>query len=211
MTFKDRRDGGKKLAGKLMKYKDQKDVVVLGLPRGGVVTAAEVAKVLNVPLDIVVPRKIGHPDNPEFAIGALAEEGIPVMNESYLESYGVPQEYIDRTVEVEKKEAERRLKLYRGKRPPLDLKNKIAVLVDDGIATGATMRAAIVSARHKGAKKIVVAVPVTARDSKNRIARESDEFVAVHEPLFFGAVGAFYEEFGQTEDQEVIEIMKERE
>lgn len=209
MTFKDRSDAGKQLAEQLGKYKDKKDVVIIGLPRGGVVTAAVVAEELKLPLDIIVPRKIGHPNNPEFAIGAIAEDGEAVMNEGAMTGYDIPQEYIDKTIAEEQKEAARRLKVYRGKRAALKLKGKTAILVDDGIATGATMRAAIASARAKEAKKIVVAVPVTARDSKSVIGREADEFVAVDVPLFFGAVGAFYEEFGQTEDQEVIEILKE--
>jgi len=207
MTFQDRADAGIQLAEKLSKYKGKKDVIIIGLPRGGVVTAAVVAEELKLPLDIIVPRKIGHPNNPEFAIGAIAEDGEAVMNEG---NYDIPQNVIDQIIAEEQKEAARRLKAYRGKRAALKLKGKTAILVDDGIATGATMRAAIASARSKQAKKIVVAVPVTARDSKSVIGREADEFVAVDVPLFFGAVGAFYEEFGQTEDEEVVEILGRR-
>ena len=208
MTFENRRAAGQQLAAKLSAYRNNPDVIIIGLPRGGVVTAAEVAKELKAPLDIVVPRKIGFPGNPEFAIGAITEDGTGVMNEETISAYNIPQEYIDRTINGEKKEAQRRLKVYRGRRPLLLLKNKIVILVDDGIATGATMRAAIASAKAKKAKKIIVAVPVTAGDSKNIIEKECDEFVCIDVPMFFGAVGNFYEEFGQVEDEEVIQILK---
>lgn len=208
--FRDRSDAGKQLAQKLLDYADRKDVVVIGLPRGGVVTAAEVAKALSAPLDIVVPRKLGYPGNPEYAIGALTEEGIAVMNPGFEEPGAIPEEYLTRVTATEQREAQRRLQHYRGNRPAQDLSHKTVLLVDDGIATGATMRAAIVSARHKGAKKVVVAVPVTARDSKKRIAPECDDFVAVEEPLFFGAVGAFYKNFPQTSDEEVVRLLEAR-
>lgn len=208
MTFKNRQDAGQQLAGKLGKYKGDPDVIIIGLPRGGVVTAAEVAKELKVPLDIVVPRKIGAPGNPEFAIGAIAEDGEGIINQETVDMLGVTKEYIEETIAEEKEEAQRRLKAYRGDRASLDLKGKTAILVDDGIATGSTMRAAVLSAKAKGAKKIVVAVPVTAGDSKAKIEAEVDEFVCLDVPIFFGAVGAFYEEFSQTEDEEVIDILK---
>lgn len=207
--FEDRADAGRQLAAKLGDYADRKDVVVIGLPRGGVVVAAEVAKALRAPLDIVVPRKLGYPGNPEYAIGALTEEGIAVMNPSFEAPGGsVPAEYLTRVMETEQREAQRRLKHYRGERASLDLEGKTAIVVDDGIATGATMRAAIVSARHKGAKRVIVAVPVTARDSKNSIAGECDDFIAVESPLFFGAVGAFYKSFPQTSDGEVVKLLR---
>lgn len=207
MRFKDRQEAGQKLVPKLKKYKDKTDVVVLGLPRGGIVLSYEVAKSLNIPMDLVVPRKIGAPNNEEFAIGAIAEDGEAVFDEGTISLYGIGQDYIDKEVEKERKEARRRLKKYRGDRPPLDLKNKVALVIDDGIATGSTMLAAIKSVKAKGAKKIVVAVPTVARDSIKLIEAEVDEFIYLDAPLFFGSVGEFYETFGQTEDEEVVELM----
>lgn len=208
MIFRDRKDAGEKLAEKLDKYKGKSDVVVLGLPRGGVVTANEVAKRLDLPLDIIVPRKIGAPGNPELAIGAITESGEGIFDEEIMKYVGADQEYIEKTMEEEKKEAQRRLKVYRGSKPPVDLKGKTVILVDDGIATGSTMRAAIASVKAKEAGKIVVAVPVLARDTVKKIEKEVDELIYVGAPLFFGAVGAFYQIFDQTEDEEVVEIMK---
>lgn len=209
MIFKDRREAGQKLAKKLEKYKNKKDTIILGLPRGGVVVADEAASFLNLPLDLVVPRKIGAPGNPEYAIGAITEDGEGIFNTEVVRAYEISSEYLKNEVEKEKKEAERRLKVYRGKRSPLStLKSKTIILIDDGIATGLTMKAAIKSVKKKGATKVIVAVPVTARDSLSEIKKEVDEVICLHAPVFFGAVGAFYEEFGQTEDSEVIEIMK---
>lgn len=208
MIFKDRIEAGQKLAKALKKYKRQKDTIILALPRGGVVTGFEVARALDLPLDLVVPRKIGAPGNPEFAIGAITEEGEGIFNEEVIRDYRISKEYINRIVEEEKKEAQRRLKAYRGDRPPLDLKDKTIIIVDDGIATGLTMRAAIKSCKKKDPKKIVVAVPCGAKDSIDQIKKEADEVICLHAPIFFGAVGAFYREFPQTTDEEVIEIIK---
>lgn len=205
MMFKDRVDAGKLLAEKLAMYRGKQDVVVLALPRGGVVVGAEVAKALAAPLDIVVTRKIGAPGNPEYAIGALTESGEPIFNEA--ERVDVDTEWLKREVAKEKQEAERRIKTYRGDRPPTDLANKIVIIVDDGIATGLTMRAAIQSVRAKQSKKIAVAVPVSARDSAEIIKQEADELVVLDTPLFFGAVGAFYQIFNQTTDEEVIKLL----
>ncbi|GMQ95142.1 MAG: phosphoribosyltransferase [Patescibacteria group bacterium] len=206
--FKDRQDAGKKLAAKLTSYKGNPKAIVLGLPRGGVVVSHEIAEALGLPMDILVPRKISVPDNPEFAIGAVTENGEAVFDERALGLYGITQEYIDEEVEKEKKESARRLKTYRGSRTPLDLHGKIAVIVDDGVATGATMRAAILSAKAGGAEKITVAVPVIARDSLALIQKEVDEVVYIAAPLLFGAVGTFYDEFPQTDDEEVIALMR---
>lgn len=207
MIFEDRRDAGKQLARVLKEYEGKKDTVAIGLPRGGVITAAVVAEELNLPLDIVVPRKIGAPGHEEFALGALCEEGNTILDQSTVDYLQVSKEYLDAKIAEEKAEAQRRLKKYRGNRPPLDLKGKTAILIDDGIATGSTMRAAIASAKRKGAKKVVVAVPVTARDSAKTISSEADELIYLDAPLFFDAVGRFYNTFEQTEDGEVVEIM----
>jgi predicted phosphoribosyltransferase len=208
MKFQDRKDGGKQLIPKLEKYKGMTDVVLLGLPRGGVVTAYEISKKLKLPLDIVVPRKIGAPGNEELAIGAITESGEGIMNEEIMSYLGVDDEYVKETIEKEKKEAMRRLKLYRGGKKAIDIKGKIVILIDDGVATGSTMRAAIASAKAKGVKKIVVAVPVIARDTLRKIEKEADEVIYLDAPFIFGAVGRFYEVFDQTEDEEVVEIMK---
>lgn len=207
MIFKDRFDAGIQLATKLSAYKNRPDVVVIGLPRGGVVTAEAVAKALNAPLDIVVPRKIGAPHEEELAIGAITEDGEVVLDDEEIKLLNVSKEYIEKTVAMEKAEALRRLSLYRADRSPLNLKAKTALLVDDGVATGATMRAAIRSARIKGAQKIVVAVPVIAADTLRVLKAESDECIFLDAPDYFDAVGSFYETFPQTTDQEVVKIL----
>lgn len=208
MIFEDRHDAGKKLASKLAEYKDKPDVIVIGLPRGGVVVAFEVAQALNLPLDIIVPRKIGAPGNPELAIGAISEEGEGVFDESFIQAYGVSQEFIQKEIEAEKLEAHRRLELYRGKTPPLSLKEKTALLIDDGIATGSTMLAAILSAKSKGARKVVVAAPVAAAQTVERIKKEADQVIVMDAPLGFEAVGLYYENFLQTEDEEIVSLME---
>lgn len=208
MVFHDRTEAGRKLAEALGKYKDEKETVVLFLPRGGVVLAVEVARALNLPMDLVVPRKIGAPGHEEYAIGAITESGEGIFNEAELENLGISQEYLDKTVAEEQREAERRLKTYRGDRPPLDLQGKTVIIVDDGIATGLTMRAAIKSVRAKGVSKVIVAIPVAAQDSLEKIKQEVDEVICLNVPPFFGAVGAFYEVFGQVEDEEVVRLMK---
>ena len=208
MIFEDRQEAGRKLISKLQQYKDKSDVIVLGLPRGGIITASEIAQGLNLPLDLVVTRKIGAPDNPEFAIGAITEDGEGVFDEVTISAYRISQEYIDEEIKKEKKEAKRRLRVYRGDRPPLNLKNKTVILVDDGVATGATLRAAIMSVKSKNAKKIIVAVPVIPQDSLEKIKNEVDDIIYLDVPLFFSAVGSFYKVFVQTEDEEVIALMK---
>ncbi|MBI4992363.1 MAG: phosphoribosyltransferase [Candidatus Harrisonbacteria bacterium] len=207
MIFKDRQDAGKKLAAKLLKYKNNPDVIILGLPRGGVIVAYEIARELNLPLDVVVPRKIGTPGNPELAIGAITEDGQNFFDEKMINDYRIGKDYINDEIEKEKTEAERRLKIYRGKRQPLNLKSKIAILVDDGIATGATMIASIRSAKNKGAKQVIVAVPTTASDSLKKISQEADRVIYLDAPLLFFAVGEFYQDFPQTTDAEVIELL----
>ncbi|NQV13731.1 MAG: phosphoribosyltransferase [Parcubacteria group bacterium] len=208
MIFRDRAEAGQKLAEALQKYEGQKDAIVLFLPRGGVVLAVEVVRALDLPMDLVVPRKIGAPLNPEYAVGAITEDGEGIFNEEVVAELGIKQKQLKEIVAQEKKEAQRRLRTYRGDRPPLDLAGQTVIIVDDGIATGLTMRAAIKSVKAKGAAKVIVAVPVAARDSLEKIKREVDEVVCLDTPRFFGAVGAFYQVFGQVEDEEVVELMK---
>lgn len=196
------------MAAVLEKYKNRDDVVVLALPRGGVIVAYEVARVLKAPLDIVVPRKIGAPGNPEFAIGAITESGEGIFDEAALEYLQVDEDYIRKTVMEEQKEAKRRLKVYRCGRKAVPLRDKIVILIDDGIATGATMRAAIKSVRTRGAVKVLVAVPVIPADRVPLFEKEVDELVYLDAPYDFAAVGQFYEYFEQTTDEEVIGIME---
>ncbi len=196
------------MAELLKQFKDAKETIIIALPRGGVVVGFEVAKELNLPLDIVVPRKIGAPGNPEFAIGAITESGEMILNE---EVFGISESYLKSETEKERAEAERRLRLYRGSRLPLDLENKTVILIDDGLATGLTMRAAISSVKKMKAKKIIVAVPIAPPETVELIKKETDEIFYLEAPLLFGAVGAFYKEFGQTTDEEVIDLLKKSE
>lgn len=212
MIFKNRVEAGEKLAAALGKFKNAPDTIIIALPRGGVIVGYEVAKKLNLPLDIVVPRKIGAPGNPEFAIGAITETGEGIFDEMTVGTYGITESYLQNEIKKEKTEAVRRLKLYRGTRPPLDLKNKTAILVDDGLATGLTMHAAIKTVKKLGANKIIVTVPVTSPEAAEIIKKEVDEVIYLEAPAFFGAVGSFYEEFEQTADDEVIDLLsRERE
>jgi len=207
VRFIDRRDAGRKLVPLLEKYKDKKDVIIIGLPRGGVVNAYEVAKELNLPLDIIVVRKIGAPMQPEFAVGAISQEGDVLLDHNIMNMVGVKEKDLQTIVEDEKQEAKRRLALYRGDRAPLDLINKTVILVDDGLATGATMRAAILSARRMGAQKIIVAIPVSPKDTLKKIEQEADEVVCLYTPDVFWGVGGFYDVFYQTEDNKVIDLL----
>ncbi|MDP3889482.1 MAG: phosphoribosyltransferase [bacterium] len=207
MRFRNRIDGGRQLAQKLMRYQKHPHAVVLGLPRGGVVTAYEVAAQLDLPLDIIVTRKIGAPFNPELAVGALALDGEVVWNKKMLKSLHLDPEDLTHTIEQEKKELARRLSKYRGDRKPLNLQDQVAILVDDGIATGATMRAAIASARTLGAVKVIVASPVAPIAEVEAFAQDADEFVCLLLPKIFLGISAFYEEFAQTVDEEVIDLL----
>lgn len=201
MIFKDRHDAGKQLAKTLLKYKSKKDVVVIGIPRGGVEVAFDTAKTLKVTLGIIVTKKIPHPNEPEFAIGAVSL-GNYIINEDFKDL-----DYIKKTVREMNREIKRRYKEYtKGKFP--DLENKIVIIVDDGLATGYTMLAAIKYARSKNPKKIIVAVPVAAQDSFEKAEQIADEVICLHVPKFFDAVGSFYQEFDQLEDDEVRFYLK---
>lgn len=207
MTFKDRKEAAQLLAQKLERYVDLPDGIVLGLPRGGVVTAFEIARSLRLPLDIVVVRKIGFPGNEEFAIGAIDENGKGLFNENIIKQYQVSEHYLNQAILQEKREAKRRLEVYRKGLPPLDLQGKTVILADDGIATGFTVRAAIKSVRSKGAKRVILAIPVAPVDVINALKREVDEVVVLDIPTPFMAVGLFYDKFPQTTDEEVIDLL----
>lgn len=205
MIFKDRIDAGKQLVEKLKEYKGDENAIVVALPRGGVVLGNEIARELNLPLDIVVPRKIGAPGNPEFACGAITEAGEYVPNP---DAGRISEDHIKSETEKEKQESKRRLNLYRPGMRERDFKNKTVILVDDGIATGLTMEAGIKTLKEMGVNEIIVAVPVSAEDSYQRVKEMVKRIICLDQPMFFGAVGQFYEKFDQTEDKEVIELMK---
>ena len=200
MQFPNRHEAGKKLAEKLKKYKGKKDAIILGIPRGGVEVAFEAAKGLKVPLSVLVTKKIGYPSDPEFAIGAVGPGGHYKISEGYAAEAG--QDYIKNTVKELSKEIGRRYKEYtKGKIPRL--KNKIVILVDDGLATGFTMMAAVEYAKSQKPKKIIVAVPVAAQDTFEKIRKSADQAICLHMPVFFGSVGSFYRDFTQLEDEDV--------
>lgn len=208
MLFLDRVDAGQKLALKLEKYKNKKDSIVIGLPRGGVVTAYEVAMALNLPIDVIITRKIGAPHQPELALGALTQDGKPIIDYNLANMVGATEQQISGVVEIERLELKRRLDIYRNDKPELDLMGKTVILVDDGIATGSTMRAAIISARAIGAKRVVVAVPVAPADTIKNLANQVDELICLYVPDTFFGVGGFYQNFEQVSDNQVIDILK---
>ena len=207
--FYDRHDAGKKLAFHLEKYKGKTDALVLGLARGGVVVAFDVAKELCLPLNVIVPRKIGAPNNPELALGAIMENGEGIFNESIIRALGVSQKFIQQEIESEKAIAKQRANLYRKYTPLPKIQGKTVILVDDGIATGATMLSAIQGMRAEKASVIVVAAPVASTDAYDKIKEVSDEVVCPHVKVDFMAVGQYYENFRQTDDMEVMNLLKE--
>jgi len=206
MVFANRREAGEKLAERLSCYQGE-DVVVYGLPRGGVVVAFEVAKRLKAPLDIIITRKIGHPYNSEYAVCAVTEQGDLFCNES--ERGQLDDQWFWRQVKKEKKEAARRRKVYFGDRKHILADGKTAIIVDDGIATGLTMRAALESLKKENPKKIIVAMPVAPRDVVLKLKKQADQVVVLEDAeVYLGAVGAYYNNFGQVTDQEVIGLLR---
>lgn len=205
--FRDRRDAGKKLSGKLTAYRGDPYAIVLGLARGGVVVAHAVAEALKLPVDVLCPRKIGVPYNPELAAGAVTEDGSVFLNEDILRHLGLTAEMLEPTTQHAKQEAERQVALYRKGKSPLNLSGKIAIIVDDGLATGATMKAAIAQVKKKKAKKIIAAVPVAPRESWDEIIPLVDEAYVLSLPFDFAAVGAFYDDFASTPDTEVLRCL----
>ena len=206
-TFSNRTEAGRLLAEKLLKYARCADVIVLGLPRGGVPVAFEVAQRLAVPLDVFIVRKLGVPGFEELAVGAIASGGVRVLNEDVLRALPNADETIESITARETAELERREQSYRNGRPAPELRDRIVILVDDGLATGATMRAAVKALRHRGAAKIVVAVPVGPPDTCREFEEEADETICATTPEFFQAVGQYYEDFSQTSDDEVRELL----
>jgi len=205
--FPDRAEAGRLLGVKLSKYAGRDDVIVLGLPRGGVPVAYEVAQALRVPLDVFIVRKLGVPGFEELAVGAIASGGVRVLNEEVANALPNRDEIIEAVTQRETAELERREREYRDGRPAPELRDRTVILVDDGLATGATMRAAVKALRQRGAAKIVVAVPVGPPDTCKEFEDEADEVVCASAPEFFQAVGQYYEDFSQTSDDEVRELL----
>jgi len=207
MHFRDRYEAGQLLAQRLEFLQGREGLLVLGIPRGGVVVAAEVARALGAPLDVFIARKLGAPHNPELAVGAVASSGEIVLHQDLIAALGVPQSYVDAEIERQRAEIGRRLKAYRGDRPAPDFKDKIVILTDDGVATGATMRAAIQALTSTDLRELIVALPVGPPDTVQELADMVDQMICLQTPTIFWAVGAFYMEFGQTSDAEVIQLL----
>jgi putative phosphoribosyl transferase len=207
--YLDRRHAGAELARKLERYMDRDDVVVLGLPRGGVPVAFEVARALGAELDIFLVRKLGVPGHRELAMGAIASGGVRVLNHDVVSWLRISDHVIDEVAREEQAELERRERLYRGDRPPADIRDRIAVLIDDGLATGSTMRAAVEAVRKYQPSRIVVAVPVAPQSTCTEFESIADEVVCAQTPEPFSAVGQWYRDFSQTIDDEVRDLLRE--
>ncbi|MBI5033626.1 MAG: phosphoribosyltransferase [Chloroflexi bacterium] len=207
MIFRDRRDAGEQLATQLQFLANQPDVIALGIPRGGVVVAAQVARALNVSLDVFIARKLGAPMNPELAIGAVTSTGDVLLDDELVRDLRISDEVIEREVEYQRKEIERRLEMYRQDRTLLDVKNKTVVLIDDGIATGSTVLASLRSLRKQGPMRLILAVPVAPAETMKRLEHECDQAIVLATPEPFLAVGRFYLIFDQTSDEEVVALL----
>jgi putative phosphoribosyl transferase len=205
MLFRDRADAGRKLLTRLGAYKGRPDVLVLGLPRGGIPVAYEVAQGLGAPLDVFLVRKLGVPGQEELAMGAIASGGVRIVNRDVVNALGIPPEALDRVAAEEGRELVRRERSYRGDRPEPELAGRTVILVDDGLATGSSMRAAVAALRQQNPARIVIAVPVAAPSTCEELRREVDDIVCAATPEPFMAVGRFYDDFSQTTDEEVRE------
>src|SRR5207302_11290081 len=208
-AFQNRLEAGRILAENLEKYADRDDVIVLGLPRGGVPVANEVAKRLRAPLDVFLVRKLGVPGFEELAAGAIASGGVRVLNEDVIRAIPHADQAIEAVTTRETAELERREQIYREGRPAPELRNRVVILVDDGLATGATMRAAVKALRQSSAAKIIVAVPVGPPDTCREIEEQADETICLSTPAFFQAVGQYYDDFSQTSDDDVRELLNQ--
>jgi predicted phosphoribosyltransferase len=208
--FRDRREAGRLLAAKLTAYANRSDVIVLALPRGGVPVADEVARALGAPLDVFVVRKLGVPGSEELAMGAVATGGVRVLNDQLVNRLGIPDHLIDAVAVREGQELARRERLYRGGKPPLDVRDRTVILVDDGLATGATMHAAIAALRQLHPARIVVAVPTASPETCEEMRAEVDDVICAITPEPFQAVGRWYQDFAQTTDEEVQDLLTRR-
>lgn len=209
--FRDRKDAGIQLAEKLQKYKGQEETLVLALPRGGVITGFEIARILKAPLDILIVRKIGFPGQPELAIGAVSETGTVVLIQSIISSYRVADAYIEKEISKQKEEISRRARLYRKDRSIKKFEGKTIILVDDGVATGATMKAAIETLKKENIPRLVVALPVSPPETAQELRQMTDEFICLATPEGFMAVGNHYQDFTQVSDAEVVDMLQRSE
>jgi len=207
MIFRDRIEAGQILAQYLRQYANRPDVIVLALPRGGVPVAYPVAEALNAPLDIIIVQKLGAPGQQELAIGAIASGGIRVINQRVVQQLGISQEEIDSITSHELEELERRERLYRGNRPPVEVKGRIVILIDDGLATGSSIRAAVAALRQRKPAQVVAAVPVASESTCEELRHEVDHVVCAMTPVPFFAVGQWYQDFSPTKDEEVRELL----
>ena len=210
MQFKDRHEAGIKLAEQLIKYRGNKDSIVLAIPRGGVEVGYEIAKFLNIKLDIIVTKKIGLPNDDEFAIGSVAPDKKVMLNEEIIKIYNVSKDYLNQMTKEIAKEIERRYKIYKGKYKLQNLKNKIVILTDDGIATGFTIKSAVNYIKSQKPKKIIVAAPVAPSDFAKKLQGEIDEYICLHSTNLFLSISQFYENFPQLSDEEVKKYLIKR-
>jgi len=206
-TFEDRADAGRRLAGSLARYRDEAPTV-LALPRGGVPVGYEISRSLGAPLDVIVARKLGAPDQPELGVGAVAPGGVRVLNTAAVRALGISKDYLDRVTKREMAEVERRLRHFRGNRPEPEIRGRTAILVDDGLATGVTARAAIATIRRQEPGRLVLAVPVCAAPTAEWIRDEVEDLVCLEAPPDLGAIGLWYRDFGQTSDAEVVRLLE---
>jgi putative phosphoribosyl transferase len=205
--FKNRTEAGRLLAAELREYSERPDTIVLALPRGGVPVAFEIAVALNAPLDVFLVRKLGLPGQEELAMGAIASGGVRVLNADVIDYLGVPGEVIERVARDEKRELERRHRVYRDDLPPPEVRGRTVILVDDGLATGSTMRAAVAALRQQQPSRIIIAVPVAPPNACDELKRDVDEIVCLLTPEPFDGVGRWYSDFSQTTDQEVRDLL----
>ena len=210
MLYEDRFDAGRRLASELLRYQNRPEVLVLALPRGGVPVGYEVATALNAPLDIFLVRKLGVPGHEELAMGAIASGGVRVLNEDVVAGHAIPEATIDMVTAQERRELERREEAYRTDRPPLEIAGRTIILVDDGLATGSTMKAAVLALKQQEPGRIIVAVPVAAEETCGEFRSLVDEVVCATTPQFFQAVGLWYHDFPQVSDEEVRDLLQMR-
>jgi putative phosphoribosyl transferase len=208
VMFRDRREAGCFLADLLAEYGGREDVIVLALPRGGVPVGYEVARKLGAPLDVFVVRKLGAPGQPEFALGAIASGGVRVVNRDAIQALGIADRLVEEIARREQEELSRRERLYRGNRPAPNLTGKTVILVDDGLATGSTMRSAAAAIKQQSPSRLVVAVPVAARSTCDELAQDVDQVVCAVTPFPFFAVGQWYSDFSETSDDEVRDLLE---
>lgn len=207
IKFMNRIDAGKQLAFRLKNYKDKEGIIIIALPKGGVIIGHEIASFLNCPLDVIIIRKLGFPGNPEFAIGAISENMSIFLDENMISSHGISEEYIREEIDRQKVLIERRVNLYRKGKTLTDLRGKIVILVDDGIATGSTMKVAISTLRVEEIKRLIVAVPIAPPETKEELFGLTDELIILETPYNFISVGTYYHDFVQVSDNDVIDIL----